>query len=112
MESVEEFVGDLVDDNDPLGGHTALATVEYPTVPRPGHGLVDIGVGQRDQRVRTPQLHGGLLEVLARTRRDDGPGALAAGQRNSAHPRVVDEQRELILGGEQVGVGALWATGF
>ena len=71
-----------------------------------------VGVGQRDQRVRTPQLHGGLLEVLARTRSDDGPSALAAGQRHSAHPRVVDEQRELILGGEQVGVGALWATGF
>ena len=100
------------DDDDPLGGDAALPAVVHPTPQRPLNRLVQVGVGQRDQRVRAAQLHGGLLEVLAGPGRDDRARALAAGQRNAAHPRVVDQHVDLILGGEQVGVRALRGTCF
>ena len=87
-----------------------MPAVVHSAPHRPTDRLVQVGVVQRDQCVRAAQLHGGLLEVLAGARRDDRASALAAGQRHTAHPRVVEQHVDLILGGEEVGVGALGGT--
>ncbi len=93
LELRQELVGNLVDDDDALRGHTALAAVENAAVHRPLHRLVEVTVGQRDECVRPAQFHGGFLEVPARPGGHDRAGALAAGQRHAADALVVDQQR-------------------
>ena len=106
LKLVEELVGDLVDDDEPLRGAAGLPRVVHAPPERPFDGMVEIGVLEHDERVAAAELHRGRLEVLSGPSRDAAAGRDAAGQRHALDARVVDDAVGLIVRDQQVGVEA------
>src|SRR5690606_28495890 len=96
-ELLQERVVQLVRDDEPLGRVAGLPGVVQARVDGRTHGRVEVVRGQEDERVRTAQLEGDLLEVAARDLGDGGTGALGSGDGDALHPRVGDDVRRLLV---------------
>ncbi|MCY1503749.1 hypothetical protein D9M68_378890 [compost metagenome] len=89
-EALGEGFGDGGFEDDALGGDAHLAGVVEATGDRSLHGLVQIGVGQHDERVGTAQLQHALLQCRTGLGRDGCTGADATGHRHHGDTRVGD----------------------
>ena len=74
-----------------LGGDAALPGVLDPGFHAHLDGLVEVGAGHHDERVRPAQLEHHLLDVAAGRLADAPSGALAAGERGGGDARIVEQ---------------------
>ena len=88
--------------DDALGRAADLPSVPVTPEHGPLHRLVQVGVIQHDEGIRTAQLHRGLLQRPARLGRHQGPGPFGTRQGHALHARVVDDRLDLATGGVQV----------
>jgi hypothetical protein len=98
-------------DDEPLRRAAGLAAVVHAAPDGPRNGLVEVGVVEHDERVAAAELHRGLLQVLAGAGRDRATGSDAARERHALDARIVDHKVGLIVGDQQVGVGAFRGAG-
>ena len=85
---VDERVGDLLVDDDPLGRHADLALVHEGAEGRGVHRLVDVGVVEHDQRRLAAEFEQRRLQVLGRDLGDDPADPGRAGEIDAPHRRM------------------------
>ena len=91
LKLLQELVGELFDDDEPLRRAAGLPRVVHPSPDRPLDGVFEIGVFEDDERVAAAEFHRGRLEVLSGARRDAPAGRDAAGQRDALDARIIDD---------------------
>src|SRR5204863_127481 len=64
-DALEEAVGDLADDVDPLDPRAGLAGVREAAPHRPGDGVGEVGIGADDLRVLAAELEHRALEIAS-----------------------------------------------
>ena len=89
--AARELVGDRPLDDDPARRHADLALVQVGAERGGVDGVVEVGVGQHDQRVLTAQLEHDALQVPAGGLGELAAGGRRAGEVDPAHVRVLDE---------------------
>ena len=104
LKLLQEFVGELLDDDESLRGAAGLAGVVHPAPDRPFDGVFEIGVFENDERVAAAELHRRRLEVLSGPCRDAPAGRDAAGQRHALDARIIDDGVGLIVRDQQIGI--------
>ena len=91
-EPLGELAGDRLDHVDPLGRGAHLAGVEQAGPRDAGHGDVEIGVLEHDERVDAAELEVDLLELLAGLGRDPPARGHRAGEGDQIDARVTDQR--------------------
>ena len=90
-ELLDERVRNRALDDDLPGGHADLALVEERPERRRVHRVLEVGVGEHDQRVVAAELEQDPLEVAAGRLGELAPGRGRAGEVEPAHERVLDQ---------------------
>ena len=110
-ERIDELVVDQFVDNDALGGVAGLSGVAEAA----HHGLLgralDVGVLKYQERIRAAEFEHDLLQVAAGDLRHGRAGALGAGERDALNAGIGDHVGDLLVGGEDVHVGAVRGAG-
>ena len=91
-ELVDEFVGDLLVDDQPLGRHADLALVHEGAEHRGIDRAVDVGVVEHDQRRLAAELEQHRLEVAAGQLGDDPADLGRAGEVDAPDRRMRDQR--------------------
>ena len=87
----DELVRDRALDDDPARGHADLALVQERAEGRCVDRVLEVGVGEDDQRVVAAELEHDPLELPAGRLGELAAGAGRAGEVEPAHVRVLDQ---------------------
>ena len=90
----DEFVGDRIDDDDPLGRHADLAGVHERAERRGLHRFVEIGVLEHDQRRLAAEFEQHRLQMLGGALGDDPADRGRSGEVDPPHRRMVDQRAD------------------
>ena len=88
---LDEFLVDLLLDEQPAAGGAALAAVEVDGVEGAGDGLLHVGVGEDDVGALAAQLERGALQRVGRGLLDDLGGVDMAGEGDLVDVGVDDQ---------------------
>src|SRR6267143_3711278 len=106
-ETLLELRGDLLVDDEPLGGDAALARVLDAGGDAHLDGLVEVGAGQHDEGIASPQLQHRLLHLRACDAAQAPARRVASRQGGGDDARVLDDLLHLVAADQQRLEGAL-----
>ena len=90
--SLDERVGNRLDEVDALGRRADLAGVEEAGPGDAGHGHVEVGVGKHDARVDAAELEVGPCQPRRRLHGDARSDRRRAGECDARHLRMFDQR--------------------
>ena len=92
LEAAGEFVGNGIDDDDPLGAHADLALVHEGPEGRRLDRFIEVGILQHHQRGLAAQFEQAGFQMVRRAPGDDPAHRGRAGEVDAAHFRRVDQR--------------------
>jgi hypothetical protein len=111
-EALAEGIEDRLLDEDARIRHANLTLMEEDAERRGPHRVIDVGIGEHDQRTLAAHFQRELLQGLGRFDREMPSGLGRAGERDHAHPRIGEDGRS-DFGGRSGDYAeqTLWQTG-